>query len=232
MAKSSNQKKATTLKKEAKTLSEDKIELQETADALSLSDEQLSSDEEVDIEGLEENKEDGKASTQNLGGHTISYNAPEKKTPQINGKKRGVIYLGRLPQHFQEKEAKKYFRQFGDITRLRIARNKSTGRMKHYGFIEFKDEHAAKVAAETMNNYLIMGHMMKVHVIENPRDDLFPANLKSTFTEFDWRAREYAKFHEKKPLAVWEEKQAEFEASKKAKFEELKSLGFDYSLEA
>lgn len=231
MAKSVSQKKAKQAKKEEpKVQEEEKIQLQESAD--SLSEEQLSSDEEeVDIEGLEV-PPPGAKDTQKLGGHVVNFETSEKSKPHISTKKRGVIYIGRLPQHFQEKEAKKYFRQFGDITKLRIARNKTTGRMKHYGFIEFKDEEAAKVAAETMNNYLIMGHMMKVHVVANPRDDLFPAKLKSTFTEFDWRAKDYAAYHAKKTLAEWEKKQAEFEALKQAKFDELKELGFNYSLEA
>lgn len=234
MAKSVSQKKTKQAKKEEPKAEQPKVEEEKIAleSADSLSDEQFSSDdEEVDIEGLETPASTAKT-TQSVGGHTVNFEVPEKKATQAAHKKRGVIYIGRLPQHFQEKEAKKYFRQFGDITRMRLARNKTTGRMKHFGFIEFKEEEAAKVAAETMNNYLILGHLMKVHVIDNPRDDLFPANLKSTFTEFDWRAREYAAYHEKKPLAVWEEKQAAFEAQKKAKFDELKELGFDYALEA
>lgn len=229
MAKSISQKKNKQAKKEEPKVEEEKISI-ESAD--SLSDEQVSSDDEdAEIEGLEV-PPPGASTTQNLGGHRVNFNIPEKKSATATQKKRGVIYIGRLPQHFQEKEAKKYFRQFGDITRMRIARNKTTGRMKHYGFIEFKEEEPAKVAAETMNNYLIMGHLMKVEVVENPRDDLFPAKLKSNFTEFDWRAKDYAAYHEKKPLAVWEEKQAAFEALKKAKFDELKELGFDYALEA
>lgn len=209
---------------------DDKIDLQEASDS-SLSDEQLSSDEEEEIEGLE-TPAPGSKPTANLGGHTVEFEAPEKKVSQANVKKRGVIYIGRLPQHFQEKEAKKYFKQFGEITRIRLSRNKTTGRMRHYGFIEFKHEDVAKIAAETMNNYLIFGHMLKVHVVDNPREDLFPAKLKGKFTEFDWRQRAYDAHHQKQPLSVWEKKQEEFEEQKKAKFDELKELGFNYALEA
>lgn len=37
---------------------------------------------------------------------------------------RGVIYLGRIPHGFYEDQMKSYFTQFGDVTRLRLSRNK------------------------------------------------------------------------------------------------------------
>lgn len=40
---------------------------------------------------------------------------------------RGVLYLGRIPHGFYEDEMKAYFSQFGDVTRLRLARNRKVG---------------------------------------------------------------------------------------------------------
>lgn len=37
---------------------------------------------------------------------------------------RGVIYLGRIPHGFFEDQMRAYFSQFGDVTRLRLSRNK------------------------------------------------------------------------------------------------------------
>lgn len=37
---------------------------------------------------------------------------------------RGVIYLGRIPHGFYEDQMRDYFSQFGEITRLRLSRNK------------------------------------------------------------------------------------------------------------
>ena len=48
-----------------------------------------------------------------------------------------------------------------------------TGNTKHYGFIEFDSIEVAKVAAETMNNYLLFGHLIKCEVVENPHEDTF-----------------------------------------------------------
>ena len=35
-----------------------------------------------------------------------------------------MIYLGRVPHGFYEEQMKSYFTQFGDVTRLRLSRNK------------------------------------------------------------------------------------------------------------
>ncbi|PON34211.1 Splicing factor-like protein [Parasponia andersonii] len=105
----------------------------------------------------------------------------EKPTEDISK----VVYIGRIPHGFYEKEMEGFFRQFGVIKRLRIARNKKseirfastgcvsglyeTGKSKHYGFIEFEDPGVAKVVAETMNNYLLYEHLLQVHLVPPER---------------------------------------------------------------
>jgi len=37
---------------------------------------------------------------------------------------KGTLYLGRIPHGFYEDEMKEYFSQFGDVSRLRLARNR------------------------------------------------------------------------------------------------------------
>lgn len=191
----------------------------------SSSSEELSSDEEMDMEVPQ-------TEAPELKGHSVNLQklgTSEKTTIKKLG---GVIYVGRLPKQLEEPELKKYFRQFGEIVKVRVSRNKKTGASRHYAFVKFKQHDVAVVAAETMNNYLIFGHLLKVHVIENPQDNLFPAKMKSGFREFDWRAKEYAEAMKPKLLETWKKLQEEFEQKKVEKFEELKTLGFDYVLEA
>ncbi|EKM78131.1 hypothetical protein AGABI1DRAFT_121760 [Agaricus bisporus var. burnettii JB137-S8] len=85
---------------------------------------------------------------------------------------RGVVYIGRLPHGFYEDQLRGYFSQFGDITRLRISRNKKTGKSKHYGFIEFDSSSVAQIVAETMDNYLLTGHILRCKLI--PKDEVHP----------------------------------------------------------
>lgn len=60
---------------------------------------------------------------------------------------------------------KQYFSQFGDVTRLRLSRNKKTGRSKHYAFIEFASHEVAQIVAETMHNYLLFGRLLQCNSI-------------------------------------------------------------------
>jgi len=74
---------------------------------------------------------------------------------------RGVVLLQNIPHGFYEDEMKKYFGQFGLVSRIRLARSERTGRSKGYAFIEFKVPEVAQIAAETMNNYIMFKHVLK-----------------------------------------------------------------------
>lgn len=43
---------------------------------------------------------------------------------------RATLYLGRIPHGFYEEQMKEYFGQFGDVTRLRLARNPKVSRLR------------------------------------------------------------------------------------------------------
>lgn len=104
--------------------------------------------------------------------HKVKKLRKKKKTSSSDDKKKngkaeysGIIYVSRLPHGFHERELSKYFSQFGDLREVRLARNKKTGNSRHYGFIEFVNKDDAKVAQETMNNYLLMGHLLQVRLL-------------------------------------------------------------------
>ncbi|KAJ8974799.1 hypothetical protein NQ317_007639 [Molorchus minor] len=80
-----------------------------------------------------------------------------KENPKkaINAQSRGVIYIGHIPHGFYENEMKSYFKQFGVVTNVKVCRSRKNGNSKGYGYIEFLHPDVAKVAAETMNNYLM-----------------------------------------------------------------------------
>lgn len=42
-----------------------------------------------------------------------------------------------------------------------MARSKKTGRSRGFAFIEFKEPEVAKIAAETMDNYLMLKRLLK-----------------------------------------------------------------------
>lgn len=63
-----------------------------------------------------------------------------------------------------------YFSQFGPLLRLRLSRNRTTGASKHYAFLEFASAAVAAIVADTMDNYLMFGHILKVRVV--PREQV------------------------------------------------------------
>jgi len=95
-----------------------------------------------------------------------SFTKPKSK--QFKSRKlanRGIVYIGHIPHGFYEEQMKDYFKQFGNITRVRVARSKKTGKSRGYGYIEFLQSEVAKIAADTMNNYLMCGRLLKATYI-------------------------------------------------------------------
>ncbi|KAJ3358179.1 hypothetical protein GGF32_000685 [Allomyces javanicus] len=143
---------------------------------------------------------------------------------------RGVVYLGRIPHGFYEKEMKEYFSQFGQVTRLRLSRNKKTGASKHYAFIEFESEAVADVVASTMDNYLLFGHVLRCRVI--PRDQVHPDLFKNADRKF--RIINTAAIHQRRHNTVdakTAERRAKSLVVKAAKKQALLAeLGIDYTV--
>ncbi|KAK1372976.1 RNA-binding (RRM/RBD/RNP motifs) family protein [Heracleum sosnowskyi] len=97
---------------------------------------------------------------------------PARKIPVSEKKsedKANVLYIGRIPHGFYEDEMEGFFKQFGAIKKLRIARSKKTGKSKHFGFIQFESPEVAKIVSETMHNYLLFEHLLQVQLIPPER---------------------------------------------------------------
>mmetsp|Transcript_61118 Transcript_61118/g.108801 ORF Transcript_61118/g.108801 Transcript_61118/m.108801 type:complete len:320 (-) Transcript_61118:79-1038(-) len=89
---------------------------------------------------------------------------------------RGVIYVGHVPDGFYEPQMKKFFQQFGRVTRLRLSRSKKNARSKGYAFVEFEDEGVAEIVAQTMHKYLLFGKQLVCHIV--PKEKQHPALFK------------------------------------------------------
>ena len=50
--------------------------------------------------------------------------------------------------------------------------DKQTGKSKHYAFIEFRSSTVATIVCDTMNNYLLLGHILQCKLI--PKDQVHP----------------------------------------------------------
>ncbi|CAK9143020.1 unnamed protein product [Ilex paraguariensis] len=106
---------------------------------------------------------------------------------QVRDNKATILYIGRIPHGFYENEMEGFFKQFGAVKRLRIARNKKTGKSKHFGFIEFESPEVAKIVCETMHNYLLFEHLLQVYLI--PPEQVHPKLWKGAnrwYKPLDW----------------------------------------------
>lgn len=125
-----------------------------------------------------------------------------------------------------------YFSQFGEITRLRLSRNRVTGRSKHYAFIEFASATVAKIVAETMDNYLMYGHILKCKFV--PSDQLHPDIWKGAnrrFKKTPWNKIEKKRLERGKTRDKWAKSIQLEQKRRNLKAEKLKQL-MDYEFEA
>ncbi len=140
----------------------------------------------------------------------------KQKSPVLPGA--GVIFLSHIPHGFYEDQMRAYFSQFGEITRLRMARNRTTGASKHYAYIEFRHLAVAKIVAETMHNYLMFGRLLKCHLVDN--NALHPEVFKGANRKFKvipWKKINKERYNaEKTP--------EQLEVAKKRQVEHVKSV--------
>ncbi|KAG7797767.1 hypothetical protein KL929_002610 [Ogataea haglerorum] len=213
-------------------LENDEIELPSDSD---------SSDDADELEGFEsaddeDGREQGGVTKTKHTVHTVTkpVQSTDKSTSKPSAKsKHGVIYVGRLPHGFEERELKKYFSQFGEITRLRLSRNKKTGNSKHYAFIEFEHAEVAKIAAETMNNYLLFEHLLQCAVLpaEKVHENLFQG-ANSKYKPVPWSKIAQLKNDKPKSKARWEKLQEKYQEQNKKRLQKLKQHNIDYDLSA
>ncbi|ELU40747.1 RNA binding protein [Rhizoctonia solani AG-1 IA] len=133
---------------------------------------------------------------------------------------RGVLFLGQIPHGFYEDEMRAYFSQFGDVTRLRLSRNKKV--------TQFSTSIMSLTRCpdgETMDNYLLMGRILQCKII--PKEQLHPelwvgANRKWRSIPRDRIFRvQHNKRVERKLLKKQEDRQAK-----------IRAMGIDYEIGA
>ncbi|KAH8381310.1 hypothetical protein KR093_002529 [Drosophila rubida] len=105
---------------------------------------------------------------------------PKAKPEAKERPERGVVLVKHLPHGFFEQQLRQYFNQFGNVTRLRLARSERTGGSKGFAFVEFEYPEVAKVAADTMDNYLMFQKVVKATYIppEKQRFNYFKTTVK------------------------------------------------------
>ncbi|KAJ9494830.1 nucleolar protein [Exophiala xenobiotica] len=140
----------------------------------------------------------------------------------------GTVYVGRIPHGFYELQMKEYFSQFGDISRLRLSRNKRTGASKHFAFIEFKSNEVAKIVASSMDNYLLFGHILKCKYAEpgSLHPDVWKGADKK-FRKIPHEKLEREKLAAPKTEEQWQKKVDKEQRRRDQKAKKLQAIGLE-----
>ena len=141
----------------------------------------------------------------------------------------GVVYLGRIPHGFYEHEMREYFTQFGEIGRLRLSRSRKNGASRHYAFIEFASAGVAEIVADTMNNYLMFGHILKCKMVakEQIHEQLWKG-ASGRFKVVPWNKKENAKFNEEVGKEHWTGRIEAEEKRRAMKNEKTREIGYEF----
>ena len=141
----------------------------------------------------------------------------------------GVVYLGRIPHGFYEHEMREYFTQFGEIGRLRLSRSRKNGASRHYAFIEFASAGVAKIVADTMNNHLMFGHILKCKMVakEQIHEQLWKG-ASGRFKAVPWNKKENAKFNEEVGKEHWTARIEAEEKRRAMKNEKTREIGYEF----
>lgn len=181
-------------------------------------------EEQEEIEEIPETLNDPKTRIEKTQAVVDNLSTPSNKA---------AIYVGHLPWGFGDVEIKKYFQQFGEITRIIVPKSSKSGRSVGYAFIEFKEQETAEVAAKTMNNYLLFDKILQCNVVED----------KSKYDRIFLKWKKKFKFNDKrKERLIKQQKHPKTKEEVKAKIqimldreekrkEKFKELGIDYSFD-
>ncbi len=143
--------------------------------------------------------------------------------------KPGVVYIGRIPHGFYEQEMRQYFSQFGNITNLRLSRNRKTGKSKHFAFVEFESAEVAEIVSKTMDNYLLFGHILKCKLVapEQLHKDLW-VGANKRFKSVPWNKIQGRHLSQAMTVSGWERRMAKEEKRRADKKAAMNLMGYEF----
>jgi ESF2/ABP1 family protein len=152
----------------------DKTNMKEESSVSESEEERVSGEEIRESDDKEKNEvTNSRDKTRQKRVHKLSLTATEDFSEEL--RKRGVIYIARVPPRMNPTKIKALLSDFGTVTRVylveedaarRKRRRKATGNAtKRYmeGWVEFKDKGIAKHVARSLNNTPISMHKRNVH---------------------------------------------------------------------
>ncbi len=72
------------------------------------------------------------------------------------------IYIGNLSFETAESEVRELFGQFGDVDDVTLITDRETGRPRGFGFVEIRNDQAAREAISALDGKEVGGRQLKV----------------------------------------------------------------------
>jgi RNA recognition motif-containing protein len=83
------------------------------------------------------------------------------------------LFVGGISYDTDEETLQKFFEQAGEVESVKIIIDRYTQKSKGFGFVEMKDEEAAKKAIETLDQKELDGRTLKVSEARPPKQKDF-----------------------------------------------------------
>ncbi len=80
------------------------------------------------------------------------------------------IYVGNLAYRMREDALRELFEQFGEVTDVKIIKDRLTGRSKGFGFVEMTDKEEAEKAIQKLDGSEVEGRNIRVNVARPRRE--------------------------------------------------------------
>ena len=74
------------------------------------------------------------------------------------------LYVGNLKYEVTEEDLERLFKDFGEITSVKVIRDKFTGRSKGFAFVEMANDEAAKNAINSLDGNDFDGRNIKINI--------------------------------------------------------------------
>ncbi|MBS1623233.1 MAG: RNA-binding protein [Bacteroidetes bacterium] len=73
------------------------------------------------------------------------------------------IYVSNINFRAREEDLQAAFEKYGEVSSVKIIKDKETRRSKGFGFVEMPDDNAAKSAIEGLNGYMLLDRSLRVN---------------------------------------------------------------------
>jgi RNA recognition motif-containing protein len=94
------------------------------------------------------------------------------------GEQQATLYVCNLPWHVTDEDLGRIFRQFAEVVRAWVVRDRATGRSQGYGFVRLTDDGAAQAVRALLDGCSLDRRRLDIRPAHAPRGDGRPRSAQ------------------------------------------------------